>query len=402
VDPFSPGRINGLTLRNRVIKTATYEGMTPGGTPSPSLTRHHVDLAKGGVGMTTVAYCSVSQEGRTFDGQLWMRPDVLPPLRALTDAVHAAGAAVSLQLAHCGYFTKNPRTKRPLAPSARLNPYGLTKGLGWAKAMDREDMARVIAEFAAAAVSAREAGFDAVEAHVGHGYLLSQFLSPWTNERTDDYGGSLENRLRFPLEVVRAVRAAVGPTFPVLAKMNLSDGFEGGLTIDEAVEVARQLEKNGVDALVMSGGFVSRSALFLMRGERPLKQMVQVEKSWLQKGALAVLGPFLVPKVPFTPMFFLEDAKKIRAAVKLPLVLLGGITDKAHLQRAMDEGFEFVAMGRALIYEPGLIGKYQRGEAEKSSCVPCNQCITEMDRPGGVVCAKVAAQAELRTREVSG
>lgn len=402
MDPFSPGRINGLTLRNRVLKTATYEGMTPGGTPSPALTRHHVDLARGGVGMTTVAYCAVSQEGRTFGGQLWLRPDVVPHLRALTDAVHAAGAAVSLQLAHCGYFTKNPQTRRPLAPSARLNPYGLTKGLGWAKAMDRADLPRVAGEFAAAAVSAREAGFDAVEAHLGHGYLLSQFLSPWTNRRSDEYGGSLENRLRFPLEVVRAVRDAVGPTFPVLAKTNLSDGFEGGLTIDEAVEVARQLERHGADALVLSGGFVSRSALFLMRGERPLKQMVQVEKSWLQKGALAVLGPFLIPKVPFTPMYFLEDAKKVRAAVKLPLVLLGGITDKAHLQRAMDEGFDFVAMGRALINDPGLIGRYQRGEAERTGCEPCNQCMAEMDRPGGVVCVKVAAQAELRRREVGG
>jgi len=400
MDPFSSGRINGLTLRNRVIKAATYEGMTPMGIPSAALTRHHLELARGGVGMTTVAYCAVSQEGRTFEGQLWMRPEAVAPLRALTEAVHAAGAAVSLQLAHCGSFTRNPLARRPLAPSARLNPYGLTRGRGLARAMDGDDRQRVAGEFAAAALRAREAGFDAVELHLGHGYLLSQYLSPWANRRRDEYGGPLENRLRFPLEVVREVRAAVGPAFPVLAKTNLRDGFAGGLEVDEAVEIARQLERNGVDAVVLSGGFVSRSAMFLMRGERPLRQMIEVERSWLQKGALAVLGPVLVPRVPFTPMYFLEDARRVRAAVKLPLVLLGGVTDRAHLLRAMDEGFDFVAMGRALLHDPTLVARYRRGEGERSGCEPCNQCMAEMDRPGGVVCVKVPAQAARRAEEV--
>jgi 2,4-dienoyl-CoA reductase-like NADH-dependent reductase (Old Yellow Enzyme family) len=319
---------------------------------------------------------------------MYMHPGVVPPLRELTDAVRAEGAATSLQLGHCGYFSKNQELTlpRPLGPSVTINEYGLMSGMPFGAAMTEADIEATIGEFGAAAGLAVEAGFDAVELHLGHGYLLSQFLSPAVNRRRDRFGGSLENRLRFPLAVVKRVREVVGDGFPILAKTNLRDGFKGGLELEESIGVARALETGGIDAVVLSGGFTSRSPFYLFRGERPLAEMIEVEKSRLQKLTLRVFGRMVIKEYPFEEMFFLDDARAVREAVKVPLVLLGGIVSLANMEAAMAEGFDYVAMGRALINDPGLIGKLERGEASRSACVPCNKCVAEMDRPGGVRC----------------
>ncbi len=381
---FTPGRLAGLTLRNRVIKAATYEGMSPGGVPSDALIRHHRDLAAGGVGMTTVAYCAVSPDARTFGGQLVMRDEILPRLRQVVDAVHAEGAAASVQLGHCGFFTKNRelRGRGARGPSLTLNTYGLPAGLGVARAMTEDDIGGVIDDFGNAAARAVDVGFDAVELHLGHGYLLSQFISPATNRRRDRWGGSLDNRMRLPLAVLRRVRERVGADFPVLAKTNLRDGFAGGLELDEAVGVARRLEAAGVNAIVLSGGFTSKAPFFLFRGPAPLKEMIEVEKNAFQRLVLRVVGPTFIRGLPFEEMFFLPEAREIRKAVRVPLVLLGGILSLDNLDRAMAEGFEFVAMGRALIADPDLIRRMQRGETLRSRCVSCNKCVAEMDRTG--------------------
>jgi 2,4-dienoyl-CoA reductase-like NADH-dependent reductase (Old Yellow Enzyme family) len=399
---FRPGKLGDLTLRNRVIKTATYEGMVHERLPTAQLLRHHRDLARGGVGMTTLAYCSVSPDGRTFADQLVMSREAVPHLRAIVDAVHAEGSAISIQLGHCGAFSKNSELgrARPAGASPGLNAYGLMSGLPRADAMTEADMDKTAEEFASAAKLAMEAGFDAVELHLGHGYLLSQFISPFRNRRRDRFGGDLEGRMRFPLDVVRRVRAAVGPGYPVLAKTNLDDGVKGGLHAEEAAEAAVMLEDAAVTGLVLSGGLVSHSPLFLLRGGRPLRDMIEVEKSPMQKVALMLFGPIFVRKVPYEPLFFLRDARIVRARVKLPLVLLGGITSMADLGRAMDEGFDFVAMGRALIHDPSLLTAYARGERSTSGCTPCNRCITEMDRPGGVCCALSPEQQRQREAEV--
>jgi 2,4-dienoyl-CoA reductase-like NADH-dependent reductase (Old Yellow Enzyme family) len=367
-----------------VIKTATYEGMSPGGIPSEALLNHHRELAAGGVGMTTVAYCSVSPNGRTFSEQMFMREEILPQLRRLTDAVHAEGAAASIQLGHCGTFSKNEQLTipRPLGPSFRINSYGIASGMFFAAAMTEADIAATVEEFGVAAALAVEAGFDAVEIHLGHGYLLSQFLCPAVNRRRDQYGGSLENRLRLPVAVLQRVRAAVGAETAVLAKTNLRDGFNGGLELDDAVGVARRLEGEGVDAIVLSGGFTSRTPLYLLRGGRPLKEMIEVDPSRLQRLALRLFGPFLVRAYPFEEMFFLEQARKVREAVQLPLVLLGGIVSLDNIETAMEEGFEFVAMGRALIADPTLVRDMDQGGVRRTRCDACNKCIAEMDRDG--------------------
>lgn len=391
---YAPATLGPLQLRNRIIKTATYEGMTPGGKPSQQLIDHHTQLAAGGVGMTTVAYGAVSARGRTFAEQLTVVPEVVPGLRRLTDAVHAHGARVSLQLGHCGGFSKDRTAPRPhpRGPSPGWNTYGLMQGLPRVHAMSLADIQQVIDDFATAARLAVDAGFDALELHLGHGYLLSQWLSPAVNRRTDAWGGDLDRRLRLPLAVVEAVRRAVGQDIALVAKTNLSDGFKGGLEVSEAIEIGRALERAGVDAILMSGGFVSKTPLYLLRGARPLRGMIEVEKHPLQKLAIATAGPFVMRTYPFEELFFLDQARKLRAALQLPLVLLGGIVSRQNLDQAMREGFDFVALGRALIAQPTLIQDFVAGTAERSRCTHCNECMVEMDR-NGVRCVLDDAEA---------
>ncbi|MCA9685630.1 MAG: hypothetical protein KC457_25865, partial [Myxococcales bacterium] len=223
-------------------------------------------LARGGVGMTTVAYCAVAESGRTFSDQLVMRAETVAPLRVLTDAVHEAGGAAAIQLAHCGGFSKDLANARrvpkgPLGPSLGLNLYGLLRGLIWTRPMSEADIEAVIDQFAVAAERAVAAGFDAVELHLGHGYLLSQFLSPAINRRRDRWGGSLENRLRFTWRVLDAIRAAVGPDFIVGLRMVADEDWERGLSRAEGVEIARRLAASGqVDFLNLIRGHIETDA----------------------------------------------------------------------------------------------------------------------------------------------
>jgi len=387
LNALRPGRIGSLTLRNRIIKTATNEGMAPGGMPTESLARFHGRLAEGGVALSTVAYLAVTADGRTFGDQLYSRPEVIPGLRRVSDAIHSAGGAASIQLTHCGHFSRNReiRGRGPLGPSFAINQYGLMSGVPFGYQMTESEMGETADAFARAALLAREAGFDAVELHYGHGYLLSQFLSPATNHRRDRYGGSIEGRLRFPLAVLRAVRNAVGKDFPILAKTNLSDGFRGGLELPDAISVATSLEAAGIDALVLSGGFTSRTPFYLMRGDTPLASMIAAEHNPLQRFLMRWVGPRVIRAYPFEEMFFLEQAREVRKAVKIPLVLLGGIVSADNIEHAMAEGFEFVAMGRALIADPDFVRRMERGEKVRTRCIQCNRCVAEMDR-GGVRC----------------
>lgn len=383
-EPFEALRLGALTLRNRFVKAATFEGMCPGGEPSDRLRELHRRVAAGGVGMTTVAYCSVSQDGRSYDTQLWMRPRVVPAMRDLTDAVHAEGAAASLQLGHCGYFA-DPAVigRRPIGPSVKWNTYRLR----FARAMDDADLSRVLADHVTAATLARDAGFDAIEIHVGHGYLLSQFLSPYTNGRSDRYGGGAEARARYPAEVVGAVRDALGPGYPILVKLNLTDGFSGGLELPEAIVAARALERAGATAIVPSGGFVSKTPMYVMRGDVPVARMASAQRGVAKKLGLFVFGRALVAAYPYRPMYFLEEARRMRAAVGVPVGLLGGIRTLAEVRRALDDGFPFVVLGRALVHDPDLVRRFEEGATDASGCEPCNLCIVEMDR-GGVRCVR--------------
>ncbi|WP_371365510.1 NADH:flavin oxidoreductase [Pseudomonas sp. QL9] len=387
---FGPASLAGLQLRNRVIKTATFEGMCPGGMPGADLAEHHARMARGGVGLTTVAYCGVSPDGLTFADQMWMHEGVFAQLRHLTAAVHREGGAVSAQLAHCGFFsrTKPLNIPRPRGPSACINQYGLFSGVPFSGAMGAADIRKTLDEYRAAAAFVKRAGFDAIEIHMGHGYLLSQFISPATNRRSDAYGGSLEKRMRLPLEVLAAVREAVGDDFPILAKLNLSDGFKGGLEIEESCRAAQLLAAGGLNALVMSGGFTSRAPMYLFRGESPLAQMIPLERNPLQRTAMKWFGGSMFASMPYEELYFLEQARRMRQATDMPLVYLGGVSSRDSLAQALQEGFDFVAMGRALLRDPDLVRNLQaQGEHYENGCTHCNQCVASIARPGGIRCA---------------
>jgi 2,4-dienoyl-CoA reductase-like NADH-dependent reductase (Old Yellow Enzyme family) len=381
---FTPITLRNFTIRNRFIKTATNEGMRENGLVSQRLIDHHERLAKGGIGLTTLAYGAVNADGRTHETQMYMRPEVLPGLKKLTKAVHDNGAAASIQLTHCGFFTNNRlvTNKSPLASSRIINNYGLLSGIFLSQEMTTNDLRLTTSDFSRSAHLALDAGFDAIELHLGHGYLLSQFLSPKTNRRSDEYGGSLENRMRFPLEVVDAVRQEIGDGVPLICKINLDDGFKGGLTISESVILAQRLEKAGVDLLVLSGGFTSKTPFYLMRGDVPLWEMIKAEKQWQHKAAFVLFGRFIIGKYEFSENFFLPLARQIRQAVKMPLAYLGGVVSAKGIEQVFAEGFDMVAIGRALIHDPDFILSVAKDPNHVSGCTHCNICVAEMDKNG--------------------
>jgi 2,4-dienoyl-CoA reductase-like NADH-dependent reductase (Old Yellow Enzyme family) len=372
----------GIRLKNSFIKAATYEGMYDDGLPTQELTDHHVAMSKEGVALTTISYGAVSPEGRTFPYQMYIHDKSLEKLKKLVEEVHQAGGKVSMQLTHCGYFSKNKAVKNPMAPSRIFNEYGVLSGIMFSKEMTREEMLAVSADFANAARQLKEAGFDTVEVHMGHGYLLSQFLSPRTNLRKDEYGGSIANRARFPIEVVKNVIEKTGKNFPVLAKLNLSDGFRNGFSLEDCKYVSRELEKIGCSAIVLSGGFTSKTPFYLMPGKVPLWGMIMNGSTLAEKITLALFGPFIIKRYKFKENFFLDQAREIRKSVKMPLVYLGGVDSRKGIEEILDAGFEFIAIARALIHDPDFLIKLKDGRIEKSECTRCNQCVVEMDRDG--------------------
>lgn len=388
---FEPFKLAGLQLRNRYVKTATFENRSPGGRVGWQLAQFHREVAAGGTALSTVAYCGVSADARTFEEELVVSEETVPALRAVADAVHAEGGAVSGQLAHCGSFSRARPTlqRRPLGPNGGINAYGLLSGVPFMGAMQADDFTRTAADYARSArLLVRQAGFDALEIHMGHGYLLSQFISQTINRRTDAYGGSLANRMRFPLQVVSAVREAVGDQVPLLAKINLSDGVPGAGT-GEAAAVAGLLERAGIDAIVMSGGLVDRSSMYLFRGESPLKQMIALEKNPAMRLAMRLAGPRGFPSMPFEPLYFREQALRVREAVRVPLAYLGGVTSGEDVARLMRDGFDLVCIGRALLREPGMVNRMREDASYRSPCDHCNQCVSTIAHPRGTHCVRI-------------
>ncbi len=372
-DPFSPGSLGPVTLRNRIIKSATFEGRTPRRVVTPELIDFHRRFAAGGVGMTTVAYCAVTRAGSTDGHQITLdQEDVAPGLRALTDAVHAEGAAVAAQIGHAGPVANPLGTKSPsVAPSRVFSPLGMRR----THAVTRDDIARITQQYGHGARVLRDAGFDAIEIHLGHGYLLSAFLSPRLNKRTDEFGGSLENRARFPRAVVQAVRDAAGRDVAVTAKLNMADGVPGGLWLDESVAFARLLEGDGcLDALTLTGGSSFENPMYLFRGEAPVAEMAEMFPGVLKTG-IKLFGGRFFRTYPFEEAYFLPYARQFRAALSMPLILLGGVNRLSTVTRALDEGFSFVQIGRALLREPELVKEMAKDAGHESLCIHCNKCM---------------------------
>ncbi|GJJ19805.1 NADH:flavin oxidoreductase [Mycolicibacterium mageritense] len=371
-DVFSEAKLGPVTLRNRIIKAATFEASTPDALVTEDLINYHRLPAAGGVGMTTVAYCAVSPGGRTDGWQIWMRPEAVPGLRKLTDTVHAEGAAISAQIGHAGPVA-NARTNKAtaLAPVRFFNPLSMR----FAKKATIDDIRDVTAAHANAARLAIDAGFDAVEIHLGHNYLASSFLSPLINRRTDEFGGSLENRAKVARGVVRAVRQAVGDQIAVTAKLNMSDGVRGGIPIDESLQTAKWLEEDGgLDALQLTAGSSLVNPMYLFRGGAPVREFAANFKPPISWG-IRMSGNKFFREYPYHEAYLLRDARKFRAELTMPLILLGGITNRETMDRAMAEGFDFVAMGRALLAEPDLINRIKADSSIKSACTHCNRCM---------------------------
>lgn len=373
---FTPANIGPVALRNRTIRSAAFEGMGKDNNPTPMLRDYHLSVAKGGVGMTTLAYAGICRSALSFKTQLWLRPEIVAPLREITDGIHSFGAKASIQIGHCGNMTHiSTAGGVPVGACTGFNLYSPTIVRG----MRRDELKEMARNFGEAVRVARDAGFDCVEVHAGHGYLISQFLSPYTNRRRDEYGGSLDRRMRFMRECMEEVMKAAGSDMGVLVKTNTRDGFKGGMELEECLEVARELERLGAHALVLSGGFVSKAPMYVMRGEMPVYSMTYYMKQWWLKYGVRIFGRMMIPPEPFKELFFLDDARIFRKELKMPLVYVGGVVSRANADKVIDdEGFDFVQMGRALLNEPDFVDRMRAESAHRCGCDHVNYCIARM------------------------
>ena len=375
---FTPYKLGPIELRNRTIRSAAFEGMGRNNGPTEELFNYHRAVAKGGIGMTTVAYAAVCRSGISFDSQLWMREEIVPELKKLTDAVHAEGSKASIQLGHCGNMTHR-RTcgQMPIGASSGFNLYSPT----FHRKMKQKDIDEVVKAYGDAVRLAMKAGFDAVEIHAGHGYLISQFLSPYTNHRHDRYGGSLDNRMNFMRECIREVVKAADGKIAVTAKLNTRDGFRGGQEVDELIEVAKELRRLGVDAITLSGGFVSRAPQYVMRGEFPTKAIAHYlpASQWWLKICLYIGSWAVCPTVTFKHLFFMEDALKFKAAMPdYPFIYVGGVTTGEDARKVLENGFPLFQMGRAVLEDTDFVNKLKADENHCSGCEHSNFCIGRM------------------------
>lgn len=376
---FTPYKLGPVTLRNRTIRSAAFESMGKDFGPTQKLKDYHVSVARGGIGMTTLAYASINRSGVSFNSQLWLRPEIVPALRDITDAIHAEGAAAGIQIGHCGNMTHwSTAGCFPVSASNGFNLYSPT----FHRRLHRDEIVEMARDFGRAVGTAHEAGFDSVEVHAGHGYLISQFLSPYTNRRRDEFGGSLANRMRFmEMCLEEVMEAAARCRMAVLVKHNMEDGFRGGIEVPESIEIAKRIESFGVDGIVLSSGFVSRAPMAVMRGRIPTKTMgyYMPWKMWPQKIVVSLFGQWMIKQYDFEECFFLENAKRFRRELKCPLVYVGGLVSRRGVERVLDEGFEMVQMARALVNDPAFVNRMRDGDIDtRSGCDHKDYCIARM------------------------
>lgn len=369
---FSPLRLGPLVLKNRFIKAATFEGVMPRGNVSDALIDFHTEVARGGAAMTTVAYCAISPGGRVHRDTVVLDRDCVPQLRRLTEAVHAAGALVCAQIGHAGLVANTLSNRTPtLAPSTRVS----APAMGLVRAATPEQLDAVIDGFGTAARNAVDAGFDALEIHMGHGYLLSSFFSPNLNRRTDRYGGDTVRRAELARRVAERVRSTVGHSVAVTAKFNMDDGVRGGFWLDDSIPTAQLLESDGhLDALQLTGGSSLLNPMYYFRGDVPMDEFIASQPRAVGLG-LRVLGRRLFRSYPFEEAFFLPLARQFRAALSMPLILLGGVNRLDTVEDALADGFEFVAMARALLRDPFLVNSFREHTATEGLCIHCMKCM---------------------------
>jgi 2,4-dienoyl-CoA reductase-like NADH-dependent reductase (Old Yellow Enzyme family) len=372
---FEISVINGMILKNRLVRSATWEGMCDGdGRPSEKLVACYRRLARGGVGLIISGFAFVRTEGKQMPGKMGIHTDDFETdYRALTAAVHDDAGKIAIQLVHAGgQASRAVAGRQPLAPSAvKVAPFAEEPA-----ELAPDEIDAVVAAFADAARRAQAWGFDAVQLHGAHGYLINQFLSPLTNRRTDGYGGAIENRCRFLREVYQAVRGAVGDDFPVMIKLNATDNLEGGLEVEDALSAARMLDTLGIDAIEVSAGTPAS-------GDRsPARMKINA---------------------PEKEAYHLALANRIKAAVGCPVMVVGGFRSYDVAEKAIAaSGLDHIALSRPLIREPDLPARWQAGDREPARCISCNGCFKPGLEEGGIYCIVAKKEAEKTARAGGG
>lgn len=352
---FEPAKIGRMEIKNRLMRSATCEWMCDAdGRAGQNLVDLYTTLAKGGVGLIVTGHGYVSRTGRASPGQIGIYEDSLvEALKPVVETIHREGARVVMQINHAGARAR-PELNDGVHPKAVSAIYVPDLDLTPAE-MTEQDILERIRDYGRAARRVKEAGFDGVQLHAAHGYLLSQFLSPLTNRREDRWGGSFEKRLRFLQAVCEEVRDQVGPEFPLLIKIASQDFIDGGLTPQDGARIAARLADFGLDAIEVSGGVeFGRTRYSVRAGIR--------ERS--------------------DEAYFLDNARRIRDVTDLPLMLVGGLRTPELMERIVaDEGIEFVSLCRPLINDPELPNKWADGSDERAGCISCNQCLIRRDVP---------------------
>jgi 2,4-dienoyl-CoA reductase-like NADH-dependent reductase (Old Yellow Enzyme family) len=368
---FESSNIRMMELPNRFVRSATWEGMaSKNGACTPQLVSLMTRLAEGRVGLIIASHAYVRQDGQAGPGQLGIyKDDLIEGLRPMTRTVHDHGGRIILQLAHAGLYAHAERTGRPpLAPSEVENVTGPL-----CREMVHDDIQAIVEAFGQGASRAKEAGFDGVQIHAAHGYLLSEFLSPFYNKRTDAYGGSVENRGRALLEVLKSVRTAVGDGLVVLIKMNCRDFVDGGLTLTDSLEVGEMLQREGIDGIELSGG-TPRSG---RRGT--VRMRINAENK---------------------EAYFREEARAFRERLHVPLILVGGIRTFQLAERLVKDGYaDYISMSRAFIREPDLTRRWQSGDLQKARCISCNRCFKPAGTGEGIYCVVEKREKGKTTRK---
>ncbi|NRA41061.1 MAG: NADH:flavin oxidoreductase [Pseudomonadales bacterium] len=391
---LQPAMLNGLELKNRLIKAGTYEGKTPLGQIADRYRQFHLAIAEGGAAMTTLGYCATEPDGRINENMLYMDEYIRGDLSQLINDIHQAGSKVSGQMGHCGGFSKNKQLqrKRPMGPQRGINMLGFQRGMLFTDAMTEKDIDAMVQSYHDAALFMKSVGFDCLEIHLGHGYGLCQFMSPKTNARTDNYGGSLINRMRLPLRCLEAVRKAVGDDFPVIGKISMTEGVRGGIHYDESVEIAKMLDQAGIDGIITSGGTSTMNPMIMFRGDNILKPMLKAEKNLLMQIILRMVGKSMFRNYEYKELYFLEPALRIREAVNCNMIYIGGASTADSFDTLMGHGFDFVQLGRSLISDPAFVNQLAadlaKGKTAKSRCLHCNECVATIEHPLGIHCTR--------------
>jgi 2,4-dienoyl-CoA reductase-like NADH-dependent reductase (Old Yellow Enzyme family) len=372
---FEPIELAGITFPNRIIRSATYEGMSDEyGKPTEKLLKKYTALAKGGVGGIITGFIGINQQGKSTGHYMSMinNADSVKAYQKLTEKMHEFGTPIIAQLNHCGGQTKKEATGMPVIAPSKIADYK-------AKEMTETEILEVIEAFVQGVKNAKEAGFDGVQIHMAHGYLLSEFVSPRMNRRTDKWGGSTVNRFRIVKEIFEQSRNVVGD-YPMIVKMNGFETLKNGLTIEESVEIARLLEQVGCDGIEVSNGTV-KAGLATMRGQVPWELMVAQNNKLNKmpqfvKGFIGTLAEKTFPQPQPKSLYNLDAAIAIREVVNIPVIVVGGITSLDEIENIVNNNeCDIVSMSRPFIVEPDLVNKFQTGKQTHAKCIQCNFCI---------------------------